>query len=350
MLYTRLPGYWMACMRTFVRDFGGEFTVVAKRENPDAPFDFRDEQGITIRGLDEFSGNQLLDFCKTEQPDILYITGWTEKQYLTVAKHFKDNNIPVICGGVDNKWINTLRQKIGAVYFKMLLKDRFSHIWIPGKPQHSFAEHLGFAPDEILTGLYSADMELFSQHDPATASRQFAKRFIFVGRYVEEKGLDELWQAFTAFHKSYPEWELWCFGDGPLMKEAPVHPNIQHHGFVQPEELRALTRQPGVFVLPSLKEPWGVVMHEFAAAGFPIICSDRVGAASAFLDEDKNGFMFEAGNANQLKACMEKMAQKTGEELQDMQSQSQALAEVITPQKWSETLRRTAQPLKYELS
>lgn len=43
-----------------------------------------------------------------------------------------------------------------------------------------------------------------------------------------------------------------------------------------------LMKQCGVFILPSRIEPWGVVVHEFSAAGFPLLLSDQVGSAESF--------------------------------------------------------------------
>ena len=51
--------------------------------------------------------------------------------------------------------------------------------------------------------------------------------------------------------------------------------------FIQPENLEKV-KNAGCFVLPSLKDNWGVVVHEFAAAGLPLIISDGVGAKLLF--------------------------------------------------------------------
>ena len=43
----------------------------------------------------------------------------------------------------------------------------------------------------------------------------------------------------------------------------------------------------GAFVLPSRKEPWGVVVQEAAAARMPVICSDSVGAGDHLVRHGK---------------------------------------------------------------
>lgn len=91
-------------------------------------------------------------------------------------------------------------------------------------------------------------------------------------------------------------------------------------------------------MLPSRFEPWGVVVHEFAAAGFPLICSNAVGANSAFLEDGINGYVFETNNAGSLEKMMEKIINKSTEELIEMCKISAAKAASITPEKWVESL------------
>ena len=52
----------------------------------------------------------------------------------------------------------------------------------------------------------------------------------------------------------------------------------------------------GVFVLPSIYEPWALVLQEFAAAGLPILCSSICGASPHFVINNYNGYTFTAGD------------------------------------------------------
>ena len=49
-----------------------------------------------------------------------------------------------------------------------------------------------------------------------------------------------------------------------------------------------------VFVLPSEREPWGLVVNEAMNAGKPVIVSDRVGAGPDLIDDSVNGFIYPA--------------------------------------------------------
>jgi glycosyltransferase involved in cell wall biosynthesis len=64
-----------------------------------------------------------------------------------------------------------------------------------------------------------------------------------------------------------------------------------------------------VFVLPSKgpSETWGLAINEAMACGRPVIVSDKCGAAADMIKDNENGFVFKAGDENDLYNCMEKM-------------------------------------------
>jgi len=167
----------------------------------------------------------------------------------------------------------------------------------------------------------------------------FPKRFLFVGRYVQLKGLMTLFNAFIELQESMPNvWELWCIGAGELTNKFPHHSKIKDKGFLQPKDLVNSIKDIGVLVLPSNIEAWGVVAHEFAAAGLPLICSNAVGAASEFLEEGENGFIFPANDKNALKEKMKQCIQASSDTLIKMGEHSHQLAQHITPDSWSITI------------
>jgi glycosyltransferase involved in cell wall biosynthesis len=94
--------------------------------------------------------------------------------------------------------------------------------------------------------------------------------------------------------------------------------------------------QSTVFVLPSRFEPWAVVVQEMAAAGFPLVLSSAVGAGEKFLRGGENGFMFKAGDKNDLKAQLKKTIHLSENQLTQMSGHSHLLAQEINPERWSQ--------------
>src|SRR5436190_1878117 len=89
------------------------------------------------------------------------------------------------------------------------------------------------------------------------------------------------------------------------------HPRIHLMGHVTGEELARAYRDADAFVLPSLYEPWGLVVHEALAYGLPVITTDQVGAGDDLIERDVNGYVVAAGSADELREAMSAVARWT---------------------------------------
>ena len=338
-LYTEIAEYFLAGVEALSKK-DNEIHIVKWKTNKEAPFKFRKMEGVMFYERDDYTNTQLLNLAKKIAPSIIIASGWTDKAYLKVAKHFKNKIQTVLT--LDNHWNATLKQKIACILSPFVLKSKFSHVWVPGKPQKEYALKLGFKENDISTGFYSADTYLFSKYkkeNELQKKENYPKKILYVGRYIKEKDIFLLWETFIELQKEFPNnWELLCVGTGDLYEKRIKHPKIKHLGFVQPNEMGKLIAETGVFVLPSKFEPWGVVVHEYAAAGFPLICSDRIGAASTFLENNKNGFLFQSGNKEDLKQVLKKVMSLPNNKLIEMSEISYKKSLKLSPEKWANTL------------
>lgn len=338
-LYSELAGYVVSYFHVLAPKVS-EIHVIRWPVNREAPFDFHFPEKVNIYEREAYDTRALVDLVLKINPDRIVCSGWMDKGYLKVCRAFK-GKIPTILS-MDNHWQGTLRQQLMRVLAPFTLHRWFSHAWVPGDPQRKYALLLGFHDSKIDTGFYSADTEYFSSvfgRIRLTKEKKMPHRFLYVGRYIESKGISTLWNAFIQAIESAPEdWELWCLGTGDLFDQRIIHPNIKHFGFVQPAKLEEFLTQTSIFILPSRFEPWGVVVHEMAASGMPLICSDEVGAASLFLKPGINGYSFESGNEKQLKELLIKMMSLNDETILKMGEQSQILSKQITPAIWAEKL------------
>lgn len=341
-LYTELAGYVVSCFKALAAmplsesSSPVELHIVRFPVNSEAPFEFNFPDNVVVYERNNYDDNQLLELAKGINPDKIICSGWVDKGYMKVCRAFK-GKVPTIMS-MDNQWHGTLRQQVMRVLAPFVLHRTFSHAWVPGEPQKRYALKLGFKEIDINIGFYSADTSLFSPL--ATAKQQVVPhRLLYVGRYIAVKGMDLLFDAFIELQKEHPnDWELWCVGTGELYDSRPAHPAIRHLGFQQPEALAGIIAECGVFVLPSRFEPWGVVVHEMAAAGMPMVVSSAVGAASRFLTDGANGFLFESGSKESLKSSLLKIMQLSDAELKAMGQESHRTGMSHTPGKWAETV------------
>jgi len=338
VLYEELALYLINGFNELASKSDCEILIISKKINSVAPFKFDNlHKNITIKEREGFSEEQLMDLSKKFKPNLVFLGGWIHKPYLKIIKALQSKTIIAF----DNQWQGNLRQILGSFYFRFTLKKYIHHAFVPGTQQAGFATKLGFKENEITKGLYCCDFDLFSSYAKFKTEGTIPKRFLFVGRYAKEKGIEDLWKAFIEVQNEKPsEWELWCLGKGEI--QAVQHPKIRHFGFLQPSEMDDIIKNTGVFVLPSSFEPWGVVVHEYASAGFPLLCSDKVGANDMFLSDNINGFVFNAGNISQLKEKLNKFTHMSNIELNGMAKKSFELASGLTTKKWADKLKKIA--------
>ncbi len=340
ILFTELSDYMLNMYRYWVDNSSVELYIYRKEVNQkEAPFRL-DLTYPHIHTYDKgkLTKRELQQDIKDIEPHMIICSGWSDKVYLYIVSLYSVA-IPTILT-MDNQWRGSFKQYIATAISKIFLLPKFSHIWIPGKPQIEYAKRLGFGDGQILTGYYVANFSIFRQIDLYT-KKDFKKRFIFVGRYREDKGILDLWSAFSRLCSKYPnDWELLCIGTGELYEQRMEHPQVKHLGFLQPIQLKEYMRDGGVFVLPSHFEPWGVVVHEFAMAGFPMILSDEVGASTQFLEDGVNGYIFEHKKIDDLIGKMKRMIVMSQEELVDMGQKSYNLSQTISEKIWADTIDR----------
>ena len=203
-----------------------------------------------------------------------------------------------------------------------------------------YAQKLGFKRENIFTGLYPADSNHFLQIGKKKLCEmgQFPRVFLSIARYIPQKDLPTLWRAFIqANNRNGNNWILKCIGLGDEFDSRIEDKYIQHLGFKQPYELNEYIETSGIYVLPSIEEPWGVAVHEMALSAMPLVLSDKVGAGSMFLNE-KNGFVFKAGNQVELEQILSNIMSLDDSQLKEMSQQSYSNGQKLLSIDWSNTL------------
>src|SRR5579872_6068251 len=70
-------------------------------------------------------------------------------------------------------------------------------------------------------------------------------------------------------------------------------PNVCFAGYVPNEALVQWYQEHDVLILPSLKEPWGLVVEEALNYGLPVLVSNRVGCAKDIVEHWQTGLVFD---------------------------------------------------------
>lgn len=118
--------------------------------------------------------------------------------------------------------------------------------------------------------------------------------FVFVGRIVADKGINELCEAFNHLHSDYSNTRLWligCFEDelDPISSMARgiiESPNngVEAVGVKRNDELIAYYAAADCFVMPSYREGFPNTVLEAGAMGLPSIVTDINGSREIIVD------------------------------------------------------------------
>jgi len=247
----------------------------------------------------EFTTESLVELYAAVSPSTLFVSGRMDSGYLAVAKMAKRKGIPVVMGS-DKQWKGSLKDWCAVLLRNVLYRPYFSHAWVPGKRQVEYARHVGFSTQHIIQGLYIGDTELFCrQKESIPASK---RDLLFVGRLEAIKGLIPLIDCLQNLRISGDfKGRLLIFGNGSLYDAIPDREWILKKGFVSQQEIKEGISSCSIFCLPSIEEPWGVVVQEMASAGLLICCSSAVGAGDHFVKHLENGYVFKTSRWDDLK-------------------------------------------------
>lgn len=326
-------GYQIPIFKEYVNKYNAEVIVVHWNNQKFTPYLPPVINGVHYYNRSEFSAKKLKEFAIKTKPDVIYISGWMDMAYLVAVRPLRKIGIPVVTG-IDDIWWKTIRQRIASFIFPLFRKLFFSHAWVAGPYQYEFAKRLGFRNNEIIFNCLSADTDIFNlafNESIEIKKTKYPHRFLYVGRFESIKGVDILIKAWANISNQKNDWELCVIGNGSLYNSMISFPDLNLVEFMQPDLLAHEIKKYGCFVLPSRKEAWSLVLHEFSAAGLPIICSNICGAAPVFLIPKYNGYLFEANNVKDLETKMLQIINSSDQELLKMSENSHLNGQKINP-------------------
>ena len=171
---------------------------------------------------------------------------------------------------------------------------------------------LGADPSAVEVSLQAFDPEPFA----ALARGERAPgrvRFLTVARLVPDKNVGGLLDAFALAGLGPDEAELTIAGSGPLdgeLRDQAERLGVRARfvGYVAPAELPATYAAADAFVLGSLFEPFGVVVREAVAAGLPLVCSNRCGAAGDVAVRERNALLADPADPSAFAAALARVA------------------------------------------
>lgn len=235
-----------------------------------------------------------------------------------------------------------------------------------GEDHVTYLRQLGFPADRIAGSYDVVDNRMY--RDGVSALRNASAGvptpfFLFVGRLSPEKNVVAMLEAWLSYRGAGGTWKLVLAGDGPeraaleSLAAASAHAGaFTITGLKSSEELLHDYAAASAFVLPSTREPWGLVVNEAMASGLPVLVSNRCGCARDLVKEGVNGFVFDPFDTAALPALLHRMEQFGPAAREEMGRQGQRRIANYSPEQFggevarivaARTARHSPEPLEY---
>ncbi len=279
-----------------------------------------------------------------QQPDALGLVGYARPESMAAARWARRHGRPAI--------LMSESQAIDRphTWWKELVKmqrvRQFDAALVGGPGHRDYLVELGMPAERIALGYNAVDNDYFAtrarcwRESPSSRSGlPDAPFFLTVCRFAPEKNLIRLIRAFARYREQCDPptaWELVLCGDGPSAGEveATIAQSgcdrwIHRPGFLQADALSRYYAHAAAFVLPSLSEPWGLVVNEAAASGLPLLVSSRAGCAMTLVPEPE-GTTGGRFNPIDVEEMTTKLARMAATAATDRQMMGLRAAEIVT--------------------
>jgi glycosyltransferase involved in cell wall biosynthesis len=253
------------------------------------------------------------------RPQAVVVHGYSHLTENVVIQASRSAGIPVLLRGESN----LLRQRpalvrVGKRLALPLVMSRLAGALAIGTHNARYLEHYGVPRERIFLTPYAVDNAFFREQARAARTEARAWRakldipsdhlvVLFVAKLIPEKACADLIRAMGSLRRR--DVTLVIAGDGPLRTDtealAAGYPGLSTRflGFANQTRMPAVYALGDLLVLPSLSEPWGLVVNEAMNLGLPVIVSDQVGAAPDLVSS-ANGWVFPAGDIPALTAAL----------------------------------------------
>jgi glycosyltransferase involved in cell wall biosynthesis len=203
---------------------------------------------------------------------------------------------------------------------------------------------LGFPPDGVSLALGSIDMQPYLGV-PDKQPSPHPRRFLYVGRLVEGKGLLPFLSRLSVFAGQNPGCRLVfeIVGYGPVEKEVlraehPSNLEVRCSGTAMSEALPRVYASADVFVLPTLSDEWGMVVNEAMASGLPVLGSVYSQAVEELVEDGVSGWTFAPDRQNEVDTAIARAANASDSEILVMGRKARLAVRRCEPERWVESV------------
>ena len=226
---------------------------------------------------------------RIHSPEYLFPTGYLIKKFfprIPVIAHYHLDQTGKVWTAMNQKLLNMADAVIAdSQYLKEQLVNR-----------------VGVKSEKITVIHCGVDVESIRPKAEGRRPKAGKKTILFLGRFIERKRPDLAIEIFAKLHRKHPETKLVMIGEGPLEQALKIQISkfklqnaVEFPGPLFGEEKLKRYHEADLFLFPSEKEGFVLVVLEAMAAGLPLLVPDALGFPEA-VENGKNGYLADPDN------------------------------------------------------
>lgn len=244
------------------------------------------------------SSAALLPRVRAFRPDVV-LAYWVYPDGYGALRTARSLKVPCVVGALGSDI--HVRSGFNALMTRRTIAGADALLTVSEAMRQTSIDTFGAEPSTVHTIVNGFNTSVFHLRDQQAMRAKHGMQpdeesIVYVGRFVEAKGMRELITAFTRLRASRPRCRLNLVGDGVMKEELAalvqregLGDAVRMPGGLPPEQVAEWIAASDVLTLPSWSEGYPNVVVEGAACGRPVVATD-VGGTREILDEH-NGIL-----------------------------------------------------------
>lgn len=258
--------------------------------------------GLNLKSAYKALNNYIRKRYREYTPDAIYVHTLREET-MGGALYGKANSIPVITT-IHGSDITVPYEKLKTERIRKLINLCDSIITVSEKLKNIVKEIDKLKSVTVIINGYKTVEEV----DP---SRKKPLSFVHVSNLIPQKNADKTIRMFSELKKRYSDANLTIIGEGPeidklveLVSMEKLEEDVLFCGRLPNDQTQIIMKKTDYFVLPSVKEGFGIVYLEAMANGCITIGTKGEGIDGFILDRD-TGFLIDVNDERSLSDVVE---------------------------------------------
>jgi glycosyltransferase involved in cell wall biosynthesis len=297
--------------KNWAKDGGHDF-----QQLPENNYRYIIYSGKGLIGVIQSSWSVMVQILRGDY-DLVYISGYSSLPtifalvFSSITRKKFILHVDFLNNGLPNGRFKVIKITIRDI-FRGLVRKYGLALLVCGKKGVESAKIDKFSMEKIIDFPYVIDVDRIKSDMPKKIPpideyihNSDITKIFFSGRMIHRKGLRTLLEALSKLNNK--TWVLWIEGDGleieaykDFAKELNIDSKCVFLGFCQYDTHSYLVRSADIVVVPSLEDPWGIVVDEGLQLGKAVVSSDATGSGFDRIKHNENGVIFPAGNVNEL--------------------------------------------------